>query len=65
MSLFQNPMVFPQAYNKIMGIHEGLGYIDKLKKELDGHRPLSKELAIGLKQLLDVDFTYNSNLSIM
>jgi Fic family protein len=40
--------------------NERLEYIDKLKKELDGHRPLSRELVIGLKQLFDVDFTYNS-----
>jgi Fic family protein len=43
-----------------MNINEELEYIDNLKKELDGHRPLSKEIAIGLKQSFDVDFTYNS-----
>jgi Fic family protein len=43
-----------------MSIDEMLEYIDKLKKELDGCRPLSKELVIGLKQLFDVNFTYNS-----
>jgi Fic family protein len=43
-----------------MNIDERLEYIDRLKKELDGYRPLSGELAIGLKQLFDVDFTYNS-----
>jgi Fic family protein len=48
------------VYNKIMDINERLEYIDNLKKELDGHRPLSKELIVGLKQLFDVDFTYNS-----
>jgi Fic family protein len=48
------------AYHKIMDINEGLEYIDNLKKELDGHRPLSRELVVGLKQLFDVDFTYNS-----
>jgi Fic family protein len=47
-------------YDKIMNINERLKYIDKLKKELDGHRPLSNELVMGLKQLFDVDFTYNS-----
>ncbi|MDR1147050.1 MAG: hypothetical protein LBK66_00305 [Spirochaetaceae bacterium] len=40
--------------------NEGLEYIDNLKNELDGLCPLSKELVIGLKQLFDVDFTYNS-----
>jgi Fic family protein len=43
-----------------MNINERLEYIDSLKRELDGHRPLSKDLVIGLKQLFDVDFTYNS-----
>jgi Fic family protein len=43
-----------------MNINEELGYIDILKKELDGLRPLSGELATGLKKLFDVDFTYNS-----
>jgi Fic family protein len=43
-----------------MNSKERLEYIDKLKKELDGHRPFSKEAARGLKQLFDVDFTYNS-----
>jgi Fic family protein len=37
-----------------------LAHIDSLKKELDGYRPLSQDLAKGLKQLFDVDFTYNS-----
>jgi Fic family protein len=37
-----------------------LDYIDGLKKELDGYRPLSNDLAKGLKMLFDVDFTYNS-----
>jgi Fic family protein len=48
------------AHNKIMNINERLEYIDNLKKELDGLRPLPRELVIGLKQLFDVDFTYNS-----
>jgi Fic family protein len=48
------------VHNKIMNIDQSLEYIDKLKKELDGHRPLSRELVTGLKQLFDVDFTYNS-----
>jgi hypothetical protein len=43
-----------------MNIKERLEYIDKLKKELDGRRPLSGELVMRLKQLFDVDFTYNS-----
>jgi Fic family protein len=43
-----------------MNFNERLEYIDSLKKELDGLRPLSRELAMGLKQLFDVDFTYNS-----
>jgi Fic family protein len=37
-----------------------LAYIDDLKKELDGFRPLPQEQAKGLKQLFDVEFTYNS-----
>jgi Fic family protein len=48
------------AYNKTVNITEKLEYIDNLKKELDGLRPLSGELVTGLKQLFDVDFTYNS-----
>jgi Fic family protein len=48
------------AHNKIMNINERLEYIDKLKKELDSLRPLSGELVMGLKQMFDVDFTYNS-----
>jgi Fic family protein len=47
-------------YDKIMSIDERLEYIDKFKKKLDDYRPLSGELATGLKQLFDVDFTYNS-----
>jgi Fic family protein len=43
-----------------MNINERLEYIDVLKRELDGLRPLSGELTTGLKQLFDVDFTYNS-----
>jgi Fic family protein len=43
-----------------MNINEKLEYIDVLKKELDGLRPLSGDLATGLKQWFDVDFTYNS-----
>jgi Fic family protein len=43
-----------------MNINERLEYIDNLKKELDGLRPLSNELITGLKKLFDVDFTYNS-----
>jgi Fic family protein len=43
-----------------MNINESLEHIDILKKELDGLRPLPGGLAIGLKQLFDVDFTYNS-----
>jgi hypothetical protein len=34
-----------------------LELIDGLKKELDGHRPISNDLLKGLKQLFDVDFT--------
>jgi Fic family protein len=48
------------VYDKTMNINERLEYIDRLKKELDSHRPLSRELAMGLKQLFNVDFTYNS-----
>jgi hypothetical protein len=47
-------------HNKIMDINERLEYIDSLKKELDSLRPLSRELATGLKQVFDVDLTYNS-----
>jgi Fic family protein len=43
-----------------MNINERLEYIDRLKKELDGYRPLPRELLTGLKQLFDVDLTYNS-----
>jgi Fic family protein len=48
------------AHNETMNINKELEYIDLLKKELDGLRPLSGDLAMGLKQLFDVDFTYNS-----
>jgi Fic family protein len=48
------------AHDKAMGINERLEHIGKLKKELDGRRPLPGEFAAGLKQLFDVDFTYNS-----
>ncbi|MDR3343170.1 MAG: Fic family protein [Treponema sp.] len=43
-----------------MGIETKLEYIDSLKKELDGLRPLPVEQASGLKRMFDVDFTYNS-----
>jgi Fic family protein len=43
-----------------MNIMERLDYIDSLKKELNGYRPLSQDLVKGLKLLFDVDFTYNS-----
>jgi Fic family protein len=41
-------------------IEEEIKYIDTLKNELDGYRPLPPELAGGLKNLFDVEFTYNS-----
>jgi Fic family protein len=47
-------------YNKSMDITRELDGIDTLKKELDGYRPFSVELIHGLKQLFDVDLTYNS-----
>ncbi|MDR2601409.1 MAG: hypothetical protein LBC53_03020, partial [Spirochaetaceae bacterium] len=47
-------------HNMIMDVNERLKCIDGLKNELDGRRPLSRELMTGLKQLFDVDFTYNS-----
>jgi Fic family protein len=37
-----------------------LEYIDTLKQELDGYRPLPPGQANGLKMLFDIDFTYNS-----
>ena len=43
-----------------MNIEKKLEYIDSLKNEINGYRPLSKELVKGLKQVFDVDFTYNS-----
>ena len=43
-----------------MNIENKLEYIDSLKNEINGYRPLSKELVKGLKQVFDVDFTYNS-----
>jgi Fic family protein len=43
-----------------MDIRKKLEYIDSLKKELDGYRPLSETQANGLKNMFDVDFTYNS-----
>ncbi|GHV72163.1 cell division protein Fic [Spirochaetia bacterium] len=48
------------VYHEKMDIQKKLEYIDSLKKELDGYRPLSKEQAKGLKNMFDVDFTYNS-----
>lgn len=46
---------------KYLGLEYNFNEIDTLKKRIDKHRPLSKNLAISLHEKLIVEWTYNSN----
>ena len=46
---------------KYLGLDYKFGEIDRLKKQIDDHRPLSKNLAKSLHEKLVVEWTYNSN----
>ncbi|HPX27650.1 MAG TPA: Fic family protein [Treponemataceae bacterium] len=43
-----------------MDFQKQLNELDKLKNELDSHRPLTPQQVSNLKRLFDIDFTYNS-----
>ena len=44
-----------------LGLEYDFRLIDSLKKSIDAHRPLSKNLASSLNEKLIVEWTYNSN----
>lgn len=46
---------------KYLGLDYNFNEIDTLKKRIDKHRPLSKNLAKSLHEKLIVEWTYNSN----
>jgi len=46
---------------KYLGLNYNFSYIDSLKKSIDEHRPISKNIVNSLHEKLIVEWTYNSN----
>lgn len=46
---------------KYLGLDFDFSEVDSLKNRIDGHRPISKNLASSLHEKLVVEWTYNSN----
>lgn len=46
---------------KYLGLDFDFNVVDSLKNRIDGHRPISKNLASSLHEKLVVEWTYNSN----